>query len=121
MYVVCIMYLIFSDQKPRERLSSNLIDLNSPPPDHNYVNDNPVDSTSNNSASSVTRDVFDMRKYFCTYILIAYVTLLLLILDIAFSFRTIFIDGRSATIPATDRNVVSYKYQSSRSRKTHEE
>lgn len=65
----------------RDRLSSNLIDLNSPPHDHDYVNDNqldvvaaaiaagttPASTTPNQShgasgAPKTPRDVFDMRK-----------------------------------------------------------
>lgn len=49
-------------QKPRERLSSNLIDLNSPPPDPDYVNDKSFDENSNTTPPAVTRDVFDMRE-----------------------------------------------------------
>lgn len=50
-------------QKPRERLSSNLIDLNSPPPDPNYVNDKSFDVNSNTTPPPITRDVFDMRMF----------------------------------------------------------
>lgn len=50
-------------QKPRERLSSNLIDLSSPPPDPDYVNDKSFDENSNTTPPAITRDVFDMRKY----------------------------------------------------------
>lgn len=79
-------------KKTRDRLSSNLIDLNSPPHDHDYVNDQQLDaalaasasgggnsaghsgsnggaSTSGSSTAAPTattaspRDVFDMRKY----------------------------------------------------------
>lgn len=49
-------------QKPRDRFSSNLIDLNSPPPDPNYVNDKSFDVNSNTTPPAITRDVFDMRK-----------------------------------------------------------
>lgn len=51
-------------QKPRDRFSSNLIDLNSPPPDPNYVNDKSFDVNSNTTPPAITRDVFDMRKFF---------------------------------------------------------
>lgn len=50
-------------QKPRERLSSNLIDLSSPPPDHDYVNDKSFDKNSNMTPPAITRDVFDMRTF----------------------------------------------------------
>ncbi|XP_055320275.1 SHC-transforming protein 1 [Sitodiplosis mosellana] len=50
-------------QKPRERLSSNLIDLNSPPPDPNYVNDKSFDVNSNTTPPAITRDVFDMQPF----------------------------------------------------------
>lgn len=49
-------------QKPRERLSSNLIDLSSPPPNPDYVNDKSFDENSNTTPPAITRDVFDMRK-----------------------------------------------------------
>lgn len=73
-------------RKPRERISSNLIDLNSPPAEHNYVNEKYTDSNSNNTtvstalsttghggcvsitsasgnpnSNSTVRDVFDMQ------------------------------------------------------------
>ncbi|KAG4066393.1 hypothetical protein HA402_007029 [Bradysia odoriphaga] len=48
-------------KKPRERLSSNLIDLNSPPPDHDYVNEKDP-----NSNSGQARDVFDMQPFSLT-------------------------------------------------------
>lgn len=54
-----------NSQKPRERLSSNLIDLNSPPPDPNYVNDKSFDVNSNTTPPAITRDVFDMRMFPC--------------------------------------------------------
>lgn len=50
-------------QKPRERLSSNLIDLSSPPPNPDYVNDKSFDENSNTTPPAITRDVFDMRKF----------------------------------------------------------
>lgn len=53
-------------QKPRERLSSNLIDLNSPPPDHDYVNDKTFDKNSNMTPPAITRDVFDMQPFSLT-------------------------------------------------------
>lgn len=65
-------------QKPRERLSSNLIDLNSPPPldpvinDRNYVNDRSFDENSS-TPPAVARDVFDMRESN----LLSFVTLLI--------------------------------------------
>lgn len=43
----------------RERTSSNLIDLNSPLAEHNYVNDKYTDANSNNT--SVNDDVFDIQ------------------------------------------------------------
>lgn len=55
-------YFLSFQQKPRERLSSNLIDLNSPPPEPNYVNDRTFDQNSNTTPPPITRDVFDMRK-----------------------------------------------------------
>lgn len=50
-------------QKPRERLSSNLIDLSSPPPNPDYVNDKSFDENSNTTPPAITRDVFDMREF----------------------------------------------------------
>lgn len=50
-------------EKPRERLSSNLIDLSSPPPNPDYVNDKSFDENSNTTPPAITRDVFDMRKF----------------------------------------------------------
>lgn len=50
-------------QKPRDRFSSNLIDLNSPPPDPNYVNDKSFDVNSNTTPPAFTRDVFDMQPF----------------------------------------------------------
>lgn len=55
-------------QNHRERLSSNLIDLNSPPAEHNYVNEKYTESNCNNNsssgggggASSTVRDLFDI-------------------------------------------------------------
>lgn len=55
-------------KKPRERLSSNLIDLNSPPADSNikqHCNIN-LDANSNTAStvnSGSTRDVFDMQSF----------------------------------------------------------
>lgn len=46
----------------RERTSSNLIDLNSPLAEHNYVNDKYTDANSNNT-SVINDDVFDIRKF----------------------------------------------------------
>uniref|UniRef100_A0A336L6Z9 CSON004813 protein n=1 Tax=Culicoides sonorensis TaxID=179676 RepID=A0A336L6Z9_CULSO len=49
---------------PRERIGShNLIDLNSPTLDHEYVNDsgNTRDVNSNNQAAGLVRDVFDLQ------------------------------------------------------------
>lgn len=51
-------------QKPRERLSSNLIDLNSPPADRDYVNDKTFDQHRYTATPpAITRDVFDMREF----------------------------------------------------------
>lgn len=50
-------------QKPRERLGSNLIDLNSPPPAPEYVNDNIFDENCNTSPPPIARDVFDMPPF----------------------------------------------------------
>lgn len=58
-YLICSLIHL---QKPRERLNSNLIDLNSPPPDHDYVNDKTFDVDGNMTPPAITRDVFDMRK-----------------------------------------------------------
>lgn len=58
-----LLILFLSSQKPRERLSSNLIDLSSPPPDHDYVNDKTFDANRNMTPPAITRDVFDMRKF----------------------------------------------------------
>lgn len=55
-------------QKPRERLSSNLIDLSSPPPDPDYVNDKTFDKNSNTTPPPITRDVFDMRMFLSKYV-----------------------------------------------------
>lgn len=49
-------------QKTRDRLSSNLIDLNSPPPAPDYVNDKAFDENSNSTSPPIARDVFDMRE-----------------------------------------------------------
>lgn len=53
-------------QKPRERLGSNLIDLNSPPPAPEYVNDNIFDENCNTSPPPIARDVFDMPPFALT-------------------------------------------------------
>lgn len=50
-------------RKPRDRLSSNLIDLNSPPADQAVKMDIPsVGSNGTNGNSAPIRDVFDIRK-----------------------------------------------------------
>lgn len=52
-------------RKPRDRLSSNLIDLNSPPADQAVKMDIPsVGSNGTNGNSAPIRDVFDIRKWF---------------------------------------------------------
>lgn len=51
-----------SVQKPRERLSSNLIDLSSPPLEPNYVNDKTFD-VNDNTPPPIVRDVFDMQPF----------------------------------------------------------
>lgn len=62
-----MLYFLFAQsQKPRERLSSNLIDLNSPPPDPDYVNDKTFDENSNSTPPAITRDVFDMQPFSLT-------------------------------------------------------
>ncbi|XP_037947316.1 SHC-transforming protein 3-like, partial [Teleopsis dalmanni] len=57
-------------KKPRDRLSSNLIDLNSPPPDQtsskvNLNSFDPMKSNSNtpNAVQAPVRDVFDIQPY----------------------------------------------------------
>lgn len=50
-------------KKPRHRLSSNLIDLNSPPPDHIPKVDLSLDANSNNNSAVVVRDVFDIQPF----------------------------------------------------------
>lgn len=52
-----------SVQQSRERLGSNLIDLNSPPPGPEYVNDNIFDENYNTSPTPIARDVFDMPPF----------------------------------------------------------
>jgi len=47
-------------KKPRERISSNLIDLNSPTTEHEYVNDRSKDENSN-QATGFVHDVFDFH------------------------------------------------------------
>lgn len=47
-------------------MSSNLIDLNSPPPDPDYVNDKTFDENSNSTPPAITRDVFDMQPFSLT-------------------------------------------------------
>lgn len=53
-------------QKTCDRLSSNLIDLNSPPPAPDYVNDKAFDKNSNTTPPI---DVFDISMLFLVYIL----------------------------------------------------
>lgn len=70
--------VVVSQILQRERINSNLIDLNSPTAtnvEHDYVNElGHIDSADNTSTSTTTavstssnsifRDVFDMREYF---------------------------------------------------------
>lgn len=60
-------------RKPRDRLSSNLIDLNSPPADQAVKMDIPSVSTNGTNGTNNTapvRDVFDIRKWQFFYILL---------------------------------------------------
>lgn len=56
-----------SSVRTRERISSNLIDLNTPLPNHDYVNDKHSNTNSHSnksiSSSSIVKDVFDMQPF----------------------------------------------------------
>ncbi|XP_040162101.1 SHC-transforming protein 1 [Anopheles arabiensis] len=58
-----------SAKQTRERIPSNLIDLNTPLPCHDYVNDKHANATNNShsnksiSSSTIVKDVFDMQPF----------------------------------------------------------
>ncbi|EDS27264.1 shc transforming protein [Culex quinquefasciatus] len=56
-----------SSVRTRDRISSNLIDLNTPLPNHDYVNDKHSNTNSHSnksiSSSSIVKDVFDMQPF----------------------------------------------------------